>query len=799
MQTRFRAAGPWSDLPGDLRFAWRGIRRSPAFSLTVVATLAIGLGLAAAIFSFADGYLFRPLPFPGGDRTYFAGDPNTDIGMLHASDAIALRQSPAARFGLVEWDVASLGGEVVIDGRQLDTFAYEVSPGFRSTLRLPLIAGRDFTVDDHVAGAPRVAWLSYRFWQRQFGGDRNAVGRSIRLETPGGPRELHIVGILGPEVSSFDLNNPPPDLVLAGQSRPQTGPNRLAEPLVLLPPDVTMAQASQEMAAVLQSAAPGADGKPRAVSLRSLQSAQTAGGQPTARVFFVGALLILILAALNLVHLLLSRGAARAAEVATRTALGAGRWRIARLFLVESIVLGTVGIAAGLALGKGLSAVITASVPQFPTAGRNLALVPMLFDVRVITFAVALGLVIVVLGGLWPAWRALRGSLHVRSRAVGGSASAVPRRLAHIILASELTVATVVLMGSAFLGLGIHRYLTQPIGFETADRAWVAVSVSGRWLEGENMMPALVAIRTVPGVTAASLDATWIAAPVDVPGHSVDPKGLRVQRVPPDYFTTWGMKLRQGRWFSGAEVQGAGDVTIVNAQFAQTAWPGADAVGSIVRVDGVARQVVGIVESRKTFLDREPGAIVYVPGREADARGPLLAWAPGVDTQSLTTRLAKVVESVVPGSAIRIQPASFDYIFARSAGEARFQAPIMAAFGALAIIVAGVGVFGLISYQVEQRRREFGIRIALGARQFDVWRSVMRESIQPTLVGLMLGSCGAYALETIVRSKVFGWQSSGLVSLGVVTTGLLVVALVAALVPAARAARTDPAVTLRAE
>jgi predicted permease len=800
MSNRFFEAGPWSDLGGDLRFALRGIRRSPAFSLTVVATLAVGLGLTAAIFSFADGYLFRPLPFPGGNRTYYVEDPNTDIGMLHASDATALRQSAVAGFGFVEWDVArGLGGALVSDGRQLDAFAYEVSPGFRSTLKLPLIAGRDFTADDHTPGAPRVAWLSYRYWQHEFGGDRSVVGRTLRVEPPGTSRELSIVGILGPEVTSFDLNNRPPDLVLASQARPQPGPNQYAGPLVLLPPGVSVALASQQIAAVLQAAAPAADGKPRAVALRSLQSAQVAGGRPTARVFFIGALLVLTLAAFNLVHLLLSRCAARAAEVATRSALGAARWRIARLFLVESVVLGTAGIAAGLALGKGLSAVIAANVPQFPTAGRNLALVPMIFDARVMAFAVTLGLVIVVVGGLWPAWRALRGSLHLRSRAAGGSSSGVPRRLAQVILTSELTVATVVLIGSAFLGLGIYRYLTQPIGFETDDRARVAVSVSGRWLDGQDLIAALTAIRTVPGVTAAGLDVSDIRTPVDVPGRSVDPRSIRAARVPSGYFTAWGMKLRSGRWFSDADMQGAGDVAIVNAAFAEAVWPGVDAMGQTVRVDGVSRQVVGIVESRKTLLDREPLTLAYVPGRDADARGPILVWAPGVDSRSLNARLSGAMRTVAPGATLRIEPVSFDVIFARSAGEARFQAPVMAAFGLLAIIVAGIGVFGLISYQVEQRRREFGIRIALGARQFDVWRTVIRESIQPTIAGVALGSLGAYALESIVRSKAFGWQSSGLLALGAVTMGLLVVALVAALVPAARAARTDPAVTLRSE
>lgn len=798
MLTR-RLAAPWSDLSGDVRFAWRGIRRSPAFSLTAMATIAIGLGLAAAIFSFADGYLFRPLPFPGGDRTYYVDDANSDFGFLHASDAILLAHSPVAHLGFVEWDVARVGGEIVLDDRRLSAFAYEVSPGFRATLRLPLIGGRDFAAEDHLPGAPLVAWMSYRYWQREFGGDRGIIGRVLRLDSAGGAAtEMRIVGILGPEVASFDLNNVPPDLVVPRRVVKDIGPNRFASPLVLLPPDLSVQQASEQIAAVLQAGAPAADGRPRKVALRSLQSAQVAGGQPTARVLFVGAMLVLILAALNLVQLLLTRGAARAAEVATRGALGASRWHVARLFLVESAVLGTVGTVAGLAFGKALSSVIAANVPQFPTAGRNLSLVPMMFDTRVIGFAAVLGLVMTVVGGLWPAWRALRGTFHARTNATGRASSALSRRLSRIVLTTELTAATIVLVGTAFIGLGIYRYLSQPIGFETADRTQIGFAAPQRQITESETANAIASVRAVPGIVAAGLDTVPASAPTEVPGRSLNPRELRAERVPSGYFAAWGMRLRQGRWFSDLGTQ-TSDVAIVNTRFAQLAWPDANPLGSTVRVDGLERQVIGLVDSRKTMLDRDAAAVVYVPMADADARAPMIVWAPGVSQHDLASRVTQAIDRAVPGARTKLTPVSLDSIFFRSIGEARFQAPVMLAFGVLAIAIAGVGVFGLMSYLVEQRRREFGIRIALGARSVDVWRTVIRESIQPTVVGLIIGSASAYGLEALVRSKVFGWQSSGPIAVVAVVTGLLTVAVVAALIPAARAARTDPARTLKAE
>lgn len=795
-------SGAWSDLSGDIKYALRGWRRSPGFSLTVVLTLALGLGLSTAIFSFADGYLFRPLPFPGGDRTYYVSDPNAQIASaLRASDVVALRQSSVAGYGFVEWSTAHFGRELVVGDRRVETSAYEVSPGFRRTLALPLLAGRDFTVEDHASGAPRVAWLSYRFWRRELGGDREVVGRVYRVEDARDSEALRVVGILGPEVASFDLNNRPPDLVIPAQGPQVTGANLLAFPLVLLPEDVSVEQASQRIAAVLQAAAPAADGRQRSVRLTSLERAQLAGGRPTARVFFAGALLVLILAGMNLVHLLLSRGVARATEVATRAALGASRWRIVRGFLVESLLLSACGIGVGLLVAKGLSMAIASRVPQLPTAGRNLSMVPMVFDARVVAFAVTLGLIMAVAGGLWPAWRALRRTLVAPARTAGGVGFTISHRLARLILASELTVATMVVVGSVFVGLGIYRYLNQPLGFDYTDRVQVFVtSPEGRRLAGADAAASVHAIRSVRGVAAAGLETTEIPIrEVEIPSRAVDTKEMRAVGVSAGYLEAWGMVLRKGRWFDAGEFQDANSVAVINARFARAAWPDSDPIGMRLRAGGGYRTVIGIVDSRRGLLEREPSPVVYLPTPQPAGRAPVIAWTPGTDVSDIRERLAAAVQAAVPGSQVAVTPVTFDRLFARGTGEARFQMPVVAAFGLLAAALAGVGVFGLVSYLVQQRTREFGIRMALGARQMDVWRAVVRESIQPTIVGLVIGSLGAWALESVVKSSVFGWQSSGLVSVMLVAAGLLVVAVIAALVPAARAARIDPAVTLRAE
>jgi putative ABC transport system permease protein len=792
-------SSPWSDLGGDVKYALRGWKRSPGFSATVVLTLALGLGLASAIFAFADGYLFRPLPFPAADRAYSVRDPNAPIA-LGSSDTAILRESSLAHYGFVEWSAGRLHGELVVDDRRLPLWSFDVTRGFRQTLQLPLIAGRDFTDDDHREGAPVVVWLSHKFWKQTFRGDEAVIGRRLRLEGPAGARDIHVIGILGPQVSSFDLNNRPPDVVAPQQGTPRVGPNILSFPMVVLPEGVSPEEGAQRIAAILQAQAPAADGRPRTIRLRSLTSLQVAGGTPTAKVFLAGAALVLLLASLNLVHLLLSRSLARVSEVTTRAALGASRWRVARVFLVESLLFGVAGIGAGLLLGWSLSGWIASRLPEFPTSGRNLSLVPMLFDARAVTVAIVLGLIVAVVGGLWPARLALSGA-----RAEGmrdGRAGRVPsNRLSRAVLLSELTVATMVIVGAVFIGMGIYRYLNQPLGFDYADRVRIAASgPDGRPLTGNSAVAALEAVRAVGGIQVAAFERpAQTARDISVPGVALDLKQNSAYSVTEGYFEAWGMRMHSGRWFEPGEFQAGNGVAVVDDRFAKLAWPDADPLTATIYAGGSPRRVIGVVAARRELLDRELPPSVYLPAPAAAGRTAIIGWAPGGSIDELQSRIASAVQAVVPASAVTVTAITFESLFLRGIGEAQFQAPIVIIFGILAVALAGIGVFGLVSYIVERRTREFGIRMALGAKLHDIWRTVMRESLQPTVIGLVLGSTGALALESVVQSSVFGWKSSGPMAIAIVAAGLLIVAVVAAIIPAGRAARVDPARTLRAE
>jgi putative ABC transport system permease protein len=831
-------ASLWSDLGGDVRYVFRSWRRSPGFAATAVATLTVGLGLGVAVFTFADGYLFRPLPFASPDQLYGLHDPASEpVGMVHMADVLAMKASDLAPWGFVEWGAGGLSGaSLVIGDRHVTITSYGASEGFAETLRLPMSAGRWFAADDYRQTSPLPVWISDKFWDAEFGRDPRVVGQ--RLHVIGATTsDVQIIGVMGPLVSSFDLNNAPPDIVVPGQPPTRTGPFMFSDAIVRLPAGMTRAQGEARLNAAYHALPPPGGPRPWSrgvIHLQSLRERQVSGGRPTARVLLTGAMLVLLLVGANLVHLLLARGAARAGEISIRGALGASRWRTVRLFLTESVMLGAIGIAGGLGVGRWLSLLIANRVPTYPTRGRNLALVPMIFDLRVIGFAIIVGVVLVLFGGWWPAWRATHLPAGQVGRGQGGASIPLRTRVARTILASELALATVVLTGAVFLGMGISRFLNQPLGFDYHDR--FAVSVEGSSPRGSarsalaDLTPVVGDLARVSGVVAVTPARAFGSqlrnTTVVVGEQELPQRAAMVLTVGPGAFRTWGITLREGRLLTDEEIASGAPMAVVDEKFARLAWPQGMVLGQMIQTKdtsgaGPRREVVGVIAPVVRRLDMDTAAEVYVPTPMAAfslaavpvpapaAPGPppavssiapvVTLWAPGVTAESLRERVAAVVGHLSQGGFLRVEPLTFANQFERESGEALFQAPIVTAFGVLAFVVAGVGLFGLVSYVVERRLREFGIRIALGARPAHLWAYVVRESLWPSLAGLGLGLIAARALDLLVQSKVFGWAASGLLAATIVGVLLIGVALSASIGPARRAMRVDPLDVLRAE
>jgi predicted permease len=797
---------PGSDLSGDVRAAARAWRRSPVLAATLVGLIASGLSIASAIFAFADGYLTRPSPFPRADQIFIV---ETREGRpVRATEAEALRQSDLAYLGFVDGTHSSAvpwAGLALLDGREQRVFSNGVGEGFALLMGVPLVRGRHFTSDDHRGIEPVPIWLTHRFWLQQFGGRDDAIGARFAIRDGTNAAnivEVEVVGVTDPRVTTFDArfgrSNVLPDLFAPARPRVHDPDSRviiLASPYVRLPDDLSREQAEDRIGAALQVIAPAANA-PRRVRLVSLHETQLAAGRPTARLLMLGALLVLALVTVNLLHLLLARSVARSAEVETRAALGASRWRIARLFLVESLTYGAAGVSLGVFGGWWLTGTIAATMPSRGSDAETLALVSMGFDGRVLLFACAMGLVMVVFGGAIPGWRAAHRSRPARS----ATAARAPLRWSKAMLASEIAVSTVVLAGVAFLGLGMWRYLTQPLGFATEDRFELRFESAGGRDAAVDWPAARARVRAIPGVRAATVGVVdELRERVRLDGEPLDDDDAVALGVAPGYFEARGVELRAGRFPTSDEQQTRASVAVVDEAMAARVWPGASPVGQMLTVGARRFEVVGLIANQRASLSRALPAMAFVPVAEPAERAALHVWTPGLSAGELARRVNAALAPVVPGHHATVIARTFDEAFDDDLAAVRLQRPILLTLGAFTLALAAIGLFGLASYLVERRLREFGIRIALGARPVRIVRDVVRHAAAPAVVGLALGLPAAWLLEGVARASMAGWESSGPLALTLVSAGMLVVVVLASVGPARRALAVDPTVTLRSE
>lgn len=798
---------PLGDLRSDVRGAWRSIRRTPSFSLAVVLTLASGLGLASAVFAFADGYLFRAMAFGDPHELYLVRAPDQRREHLRMAETVALRTSPVARFGFVGGGSSSVGFALLeLGGRRVQVLFNGVSEGFGSVTRVKLAFGRQFTPEDHRSRDVIPVWLTYRFFISELGGDPDVLGRRFVARLGAKTMTLEVVGVTDPSVTTFDTSFGANNVLPAGFApalpwEPDTGRViTLSTPIVRLPPDVTREQAEAEIAAALHAIRPNQDGTPRRVRLDSWQEEQGKAGRTTARLLMTGAALALALVMVNLVHLLLTRSMARTAEIATRTALGASRWRVTRLFLVESLMYGVAGIAAGLVLARWFTLTLAETLPTRGTESGTLALVSMAFDYRVAAFAIVTGLAVVVVGGLLPAARMARIRLVTSAPAPGGRGPRMSARLSRALLVSEVAVSTVVLTGAVFAGTGIWRFLNQPLGYDLVDRFGVAFpATAGATPEGVDWIGVREAVRRVEGVRAASAVFESSRDRVRLGDQVLERDAAAALLLGPDAIAAIGLRVLGGRAPTEAESAAAAPIALVDERFVRTYWPDRTVVGQRVSVSDVTYDVIGIIASPRFSLLRETPPLVVIPASPRPERTGMTVWAPGMSETELTERLNAVATSLAPGFKPTVSARTFDRIFDDETSNVRFQRPIVVVLGLFAFSVAAIGLYGVVRYLVEQRTRDFSVEIALGARRSDIWTAIARQSLRPALLGLGIGLVVAWTLSGLARATMFGWESSAPLSMVAVSVLMVVVAVVAIVGPARRVLSIDPSVTLRAE
>jgi putative ABC transport system permease protein len=812
----------------DLRYALRQLRRSPGYSAAAVLTLALGIGANTAVFSLVNGVLLRPLPYAEPERLYtlFEQRPAGEMRLASYPTFLDWKNQSDAFAGL-----AYIRGQTVIfrgpDGPEQLVAGY-VSDGFLATVGEQPLLGRGFLPDEQRPGAAPAAILSYGLWQRRFGGDSAVLGRPIAL----GDVSATVVGVMPrgfayPEWATLWL----PLSALPSSDRgalTQRGNHADSRVLGRLGTGVDRRRAEAELGAVaarLAAAYPEESGGWSRVRLSPLSEQVLGDAQPRLLLLAAAVGLVLLIGCANLINLSLARATARSRELAIRAALGGGRGRLIRQLLIEGLVLAL--------LGGGLGALLAAvAVDALRSAAHDV--LPRLDEVSVdgtvLAFALATSVLAALVFGLLPALRAssvdLSGSL--KDGGHGSGSGARRTRLRSALVVAELTVALVLLTGAGLLLKSFWRLEAVSPGFEPARLVTVRVIPPARY---DDPARALALYRRLAETVAAVPGVESVALTNHVPltGASIDTRLVVAGRaagadsatalfrtVSPEYFRTMQIPLLRGRVLTEADMTGSSAAVLVNQALVRRYWPHDDPLGKRLTVfksvqarpdfgQPVEAEVVGVVgDVRHYGLDAGLTPEVYLPYTVNPPRWISLVIRTRSQPELTIPALRRAVLAVEPdlpvtGDGLWAGFATVDQFLSASLAPRRFNTVLLGGFAAAAVLLAVIGLYGVLAYLVAQRTREMGVRVALGAQPGDVLRLTLGRGIRLTLLGLGLGLLGALLLTRVMASLLYGVTATDPATFAAVAALLAVVALLASYLPARRAARVDPVVALRSE
>jgi predicted permease len=789
-------------LLSDLRYALRQLARAPGFTAVAVITLALGVGANTAMFSLVRGVLLRPLPYPQSERLVTAS--------LSLPDFDDLRRAATVFDAAAVWasNLYVLGGE----GAGEQVRGALVSHDFFPMLGTAAIGRVLGTADVH----DKVAVLGHGLWTRRFGAHHGVVGRTIRLSG-----EVYtVIGVMGPEFQfpsgQFDLWVPLEGAMAKTPQQAQNRSLRIFRLLGRLAPGITLAQAQAQATAIARRIAKEQPATNEGIgfALTSIYE-RLVGGVRTALLVLMGVVaLVLLIASANVANLLLARARSREREIAIRTALGAGRGRLVRQLLTESVLLSAAGSLVGLLLASWILDVL-------PTiAGADIPrLASVRIDLGVLAFTAAAAVTTGLLFGLAPAWQAARtDAAHGLREGGRGSAGPAARRLRAGLTAAEVALALVVLVGAGLLVQSLVRLLHVDAGFTADGLLTFNVGLSGPTPRPPAQRAALAQeivarVSRLPGVEAAG-GGTGLPPLTPQRGTGFAAEGVaegagEARRayflaITPDYFRALGTRLFEGRAFTGADGAGAPEVVLLNRSLARRLYGDASAVGRRIRLvnpeqgDGW-RTVVGVVgDVRYSGLDDPGEAAIYTPF----AQTPFLWTYVMVRTTGPPMALAGAIRQAVSAVDPTLEAAALKPmadVVAETVAQPRFNVVLLSAFAGLALVLAAVGIYGVISYSVVQRTKEIGIRMALGASRGDVLRLVTGEGLRLAAAGVALGLVGAAATARVLSTLLFEVQPTDAMTYAAAAASLVLVALAATVVPAWRATRVAPVSALRAE
>lgn len=801
----------------DIRYAFRGMRKSPGFAAIAIATLALGIGANTAIFSVVHGVLLKPLPFDEPDRLVRVFDQHEGMRWtVSPPNFVDYREGAASFESMAALHTTSYALTGAGGAEQVP--AARATPGLFDVLRAAPAHGRTFTPDDGLVGRDRVAVISHGLWQRRFGGDPGVVGRTIRLDGDG----FTVVGITSPGFAfprgvevwtalAFDEE----DLTT------QRGAHYL-DVLARLAPGATLDRAVDELERIGGRLAAEYPSTNRDMSATAAPLHETiVGDVRPALLILLGAVgLVLLIACVNVANLLLARMVGRSRELAVRTALGAGRGRLVRQLLTESLVLAAIGAAAGLLVAlwgtELLKAIQPGDIPRVDAVA---------VDGTVLVFAAGVMVVTALLFGLMPAFYAASGLDLVSGLKEGGRGavgSRRGRRARRALVVAEMALAVTLLVGAGLLTrsfLGLQRV---ELGFETRGVQTFNVSLpDARYTEpGQADRFFTELLERIDGLPGVERSAAVFGLPLSGFGYSISVEELdgraaaedgrepsvQVRAATPGYFETMGIRILRGRGLSPEDRHGRPPVAVVNESAAQLLWPGEEPLGRDLELGtsfgldrGRARgRVVGIIadmKARGPASDARPQVYVAHPQFPVDFMSIVVRMATPTSVMGPARAELAAIDPNVPVFGVR----TMEELAGQAVAQPRFYVLLLGIFGVAALILAAIGIYGVLAHMVMQQTREIGVRLALGARAGDVLRSVVARALATAAAGVALGLVVAAALSRTLSGLLFQVSPVDPPTFAAVAVVLTLAAVAASYVPARRAARTDPMVALRTE
>jgi putative ABC transport system permease protein len=806
----------------DLRYGARMLLKNPAVTVVAIIALMLGIGANTAIFSVVHGVLLRSFPYQDGERLAIVwenrqsgkGNPQNVINLgnfFDWKDQNTVFTDMAAFF---DFNVNLTG-----DGQPEEIPGQVATPNLFSLLGVNPIKGRTFAPDDGKPGQNQVVVIGYDLWQRRFGGDPAIVGRKITINNE--PNE--IIGVLPPDVGWFvqkgSLIRTAPQIwspwQVSENLRRRRG--RFARAVARLKPGVTWEQAQNEMSMIgarLEQQYPefNTQWSVNVVPLRT----QVTGEIRKPLFILLGAVgFVLLIACANVANLLLARAASRKKEIALRAGLGASRWRIARQLLTESVLLSVIGGGLGLLLAWwGTRALLALSPPELMDLRDTSVNLP------VLGFTIGLTLLTGIVFGLVPALEATRVDLNesLKEGGRGAGQGAGSHRLRSAFVVTQVALALVLLVGAGLLIRSLNRLNSVEPGFNPNQVLTMRVNLPDQKYDSEPKIinffkQAVDQLKTLPGVeSVGAINYVPFGGPhsgtiIHIEGQPQRPPGQELSTgivvTDVNYFTTMGIPLKRGRLFTAQEATEMRHVVVVNETFARENFPGQDPIGKRVTIhmkeENVPTEIIGIVgDNKHKGLDLEIEPMAFWPHPELVTSSMTLLVRTKGDPTSVATAARNVIHQIDPEQPVG-EVNTMQGLMATSVARSRFNTILLTVFSVVALVMAAVGIYGVMSYSVQQRTHELGIRLALGAQHVDVLKLILKQGIVLGAVGVVAGLLGSLGLTRLMASLLFEVTPTDVRTFAVVAAGLFLIVLIACYIPARRATKVNPLVALRYE